>query len=366
MHPQQIIVLILAGLFFSPALASASERSLNAAYNQWRSVSRPPREWNTQKPSPEEIAEFAQRIREKGLALAEEARSFAEKNPDGRLSQFAHVQTVYALNRVLAAGDPSAEQKIQEFVDKTLQNPKIPENTRVEVLLENGNTAFMKKAGMKVYTEVWGKDHLDSMAAIYPKALSMFPDHPLIYAEMLNDARHYARGDERADLVQQILSQPGAPAGLKAAAAKLLSGVKPFQIGAPVQLEFTSIDSEQINLTALRGKVVVLHFWATYNAQTCSEALKLKTLYGKFKDKGFEVLGVCLDEKKNDLRQFVASRRLPWPQHWDGRGWKDEVATQFEVNFIPQLWLMDRQGVLRQINPGTQQLQPSIEALLNE
>lgn len=365
MRPKWFLPPIIAVFFFCGVLASASERSLNAAYSQWRNFSRPHKEWNTQKPTPEELSAFAQQIRDKGGKFAEQALSFAERNPDNRVGQFAYVQAIYALNRVLAAGDLNAEAKIRDIVQSVLQNPKVPENTKVEVLLESGDTAFMKKAGMSAYTEVWGGEHLESMAATYDEALKMFPGHPAIYAEMLNDARHYARGNRQRALAQRILDSPEALPGAKAAALDLIRGAKPYAIGKPIDLRFTSMDGEAVDVARFKGRVVAVHFWATYNLQTCSEALKLKALQDKFKNKGFEVIGICLDEKKNDLRQFLLSRKISWPQHWDGLGWKSEIATRFEVDVIPQLWLLDKQGVLREINPGSQ-LQKAVESLVQQ
>lgn len=108
----------------------------------------------------------------------------------------------------------------------------------------------------------------------------------------------------------------------------------------------TTVDGKEISLATYKGKVVLVDFWATWCGPCVGELPNVKAAYDKYHAKGFEVLAVSLDGNKAELTEFIAAEKLPWPQIFDGKGWKNAVAKQFNIRSIPAAFLIDREGRL--------------------
>jgi len=132
----------------------------------------------------------------------------------------------------------------------------------------------------------------------------------------------------------------------------------------PVDLSFTAVDGSQVDLATLRGKVVLLDFWATWCGPCQGEVPNVVGVYNKYHDQGFEIVGISLDQDRDSLNQFTASHGMPWPQFFDGQGWDNSLAQRFGVRSIPQMWLLDRQGRIV-TKEGRDNLDGQVAALLN-
>jgi thiol-disulfide isomerase/thioredoxin len=127
----------------------------------------------------------------------------------------------------------------------------------------------------------------------------------------------------------------------QAANARLL---KEQMVGKPLDLQFTAMDGSSVDLGALRGKVVLLNFWATWCPDCLRETPVLRKSYQKYKDKGLAVVGISLDKDGQALANFIAKKLIPWPQFFDGQGWQSELAIKYGVRAIPETWLIDQRG----------------------
>lgn len=131
----------------------------------------------------------------------------------------------------------------------------------------------------------------------------------------------------------------------------------------PMELSFTAVDGRKVDLADLRGKVVLVDFWATWCPPCVEEVPQLVETYEKFKGLGFEIVGISLDEDKAALEKFTAENKMTWPQFFDGKGWENEFARRFKIQSVPTLWLLDREGKLVDANPRGR-LEAAIEAAL--
>ena len=104
------------------------------------------------------------------------------------------------------------------------------------------------------------------------------------------------------------------------------------------------LDGKPISLADYRGKVVLLDFWAVWCGPCLGEIPRIKAVYEKYHDKGFEVIGVSLDEDAAVLREFVTEQEVPWRQILDGDGFGGAFAKRYGIRSIPAPFLINREG----------------------
>ena len=110
----------------------------------------------------------------------------------------------------------------------------------------------------------------------------------------------------------------------------------------PVEFEFTSLDGRSYKLADLKGKVVVINFWATWCGPCVQEMPTLARLYDKFKADGLEVLAVATDKEAEKVAPFVAKRKLNFPIFK-----RADLGKLYAVEVIPTSIFIDRQGHIR-------------------
>ncbi|MFT5997816.1 MAG: peroxiredoxin [Neolewinella sp.] len=103
-------------------------------------------------------------------------------------------------------------------------------------------------------------------------------------------------------------------------------------------------EGETISLKSLRGKVVLLDFWASWCGPCRRENPNVVKLYNKYKEKGFEILGVSLDKTKDRWVKAIADDKLTWLHISDLKGWQSEYGRLYGVSSIPQTVLLDEEG----------------------
>lgn len=109
----------------------------------------------------------------------------------------------------------------------------------------------------------------------------------------------------------------------------------------PLELKATAVDGSQIDLEKLRGKVVLLDFWATWCGPCVQDAPEVVATYNKLHDKGFEIVGISLDQNKESIVRFTKKLGMTWPQFFDV---DKKVSSRFEIEAIPTMWLLDKEG----------------------
>ncbi len=118
-----------------------------------------------------------------------------------------------------------------------------------------------------------------------------------------------------------------------------------FVIGAEAP-DFTmkNLDGEQVSLSDFKGKVVLIDFWASWCGPCRKDNPHVVELYNKYKEDGFEILGVSLDKTKDRWEQAVAKDNLTWEHVSDLKGWSNAVAKMYSVKSIPHTVLLDKEG----------------------
>ena len=118
--------------------------------------------------------------------------------------------------------------------------------------------------------------------------------------------------------------------------------------GKPVtDFSATDLDGNPISLQDYRGKVVLLDFWGAWCGFCIDEMPNLKKVYNTYKDQGFDIIGVSLDDEESELRDYLKENDIQWRQIYSGERWKDDpLAQQYEITGVPEQWLIDRDGKL--------------------
>lgn len=136
-------------------------------------------------------------------------------------------------------------------------------------------------------------------------------------------------------------------------------------VGQPApDINFRSLEGKMVNLSAFRGKVVLIDFWASWHGPSREAMPKLKEVYRNYGPEGFEVIGVSLDRDERSLKRYLEENKIPWPQYYDGRHWDNYISKYYGVTEIPSTFLIDRGGKLARVNLHAQELPVAVQSLL--
>jgi len=153
--------------------------------------------------------------------------------------------------------------------------------------------------------------------------------------------------------------------GLGKRTLEKIEAAKRRQVGIKAA-DFTQNDlnGKPFTLSSLRGKYVLVDFWASWCAPCRAENPNLIKAYAQLKDKNFEVVGVSLDDSKGPWEYAVKKDSLPWIHVCDLKGWKNGVAQMYGITSVPQNLLIDPQGIIIAKNLRGEDLTEKLSALI--
>lgn len=118
--------------------------------------------------------------------------------------------------------------------------------------------------------------------------------------------------------------------------------------GSEMEIEGRLLSGEPFDWSQYDGKVVLVDFWATWCGPCIRELPNVVENYQKYHDKGFEVIGISLDEDAQKVREFVEGRDIPWPTLFSddpqATAWNHPMAVKYGIQAIPAAILVDQQG----------------------
>jgi len=133
----------------------------------------------------------------------------------------------------------------------------------------------------------------------------------------------------------------------------------------PLQLKFKAADAKEFDIKKLKGKVVLVDFWASWCVPCVAQMPRIHALYEKHHADGLEIVGINMDADRGRFEQMMEQAKMAWPHYFDGAGWGNAIAVDFGVSSIPALWLVDKKGIVRD-QRGVIDLEQKGEKLLAE
>jgi peroxiredoxin len=162
------------------------------------------------------------------------------------------------------------------------------------------------------------------------------------------------------DVIAELrLIEPGAANAF----GKDLGGTMSVGASAP---DFHTEDSEgnPISLPQFEGKIIVMHFWATWNDHCIEKLPEIKELYRKLKGPDVKFIGISRDDQIDDLKGVVLQQNIEWPQIFEGMRYKGMMSKLYDVRKIPITFVVDQQGKVQYIGVSKDKISQVVTALI--
>jgi thiol-disulfide isomerase/thioredoxin len=99
-----------------------------------------------------------------------------------------------------------------------------------------------------------------------------------------------------------------------------------------------------LSIANYKGKVLLIDFWATWCGPCVAELPNVLKTYEQYHGKGFDIIGISLDQDRSKLESFLQRRSMTWPQYFDGQGWGNALALKYGIEAIPATFLLNGEG----------------------
>jgi thiol-disulfide isomerase/thioredoxin len=308
-------------------------------------------------------------LRRAAAATVEAAAKIrAQTGPDDALHQRALVLELDALETLRQAGEPRAAEALAAFAESLGEIPdralaarvrRVAASAQIDAAVASGRPEDAAPLVARLATLVKAAPddaELARTAADFAVKLGGMPGgEPVAAAAIAAFLPEFEQSENPA--VRSLADEIGGT-------ARRLS-----LPGNPMKINGTLLSGEPFDQTTLAGKVVLVDFWATWCGPCVAEIANLRKEYDRWHDKGFEVVGVSLDEDGDTLRQFVQAKEIPWPILYEepgGPGWRHPLASYYGITAIPTVVLIGRDGNVITLDARGKKLAAALERLLGE
>lgn len=117
------------------------------------------------------------------------------------------------------------------------------------------------------------------------------------------------------------------------------------------EISLPDVNGAVKELSSMKGKVVLVDFWASWCAPCRKANREIAPLYSKYHDKGFEIFSVSVDDDQQAWKKAIIADKAVWTQVHQPGGWDAPVAVAWNVEALPATWLLDKEGRVVAVNP---------------
>ena len=135
-------------------------------------------------------------------------------------------------------------------------------------------------------------------------------------------------------------------------------------LGNSMQVDGTTLQGQPFNWAAYRGKTVLVDFWASWCGPCRAEMPEIKAHYQAYRNRGFEVVAISLDEDRAKLDEFLAATQIPWVTLFEPDGKTNPTATRYGITSLPTSVLIDKSGRVVSLNARGEELTKLLNQLL--
>jgi hypothetical protein len=345
----------------APALEQPAATSAEQAWADLQALiaampSAYPEAWQTNRPSPQAYLEYRVSLSRREAAAAQKSRDFYARYPDHTNAPAARLREEQLLVAAAQMGYTQAVERLNEIEVERLSNPALSPDERFDL-----KARAIRRQMMRVSANQETAKSLAACEQVVRALQAEFPARPEPWEMLLDIAGEQA--DVPARTLARDIAQTCPQEDLKRQAGQLLKRLD--WAGKPLKLKFTTLDKKTFDLEALRGKVVLVVFWASWCGPYVAGVDEDLAGYEKWHAKGLEVVGICLDKNEAAASRFIQDRQIPWPQYFDGQAWLTKWAVECGITQLPTFWLIDKSGIVRDLRarPG---VESKIEKLLTE